>query len=67
MQLPQSIIYTVTDTSPSAKGQQQGSQKEATLNSGAKINVPMFIEAGEEIMVSTEERKYMNRVNGKTF
>jgi len=67
VQLPQSIVYTVTATTPSVKGQQQGTQKEATLNCGAKINIPMFIEEGEQIMVSTEDRKYLNRVNGKAF
>lgn len=67
VQLPQNIVYTVTTTTPTVKGQQQGSQKEATLNCGARINVPLFIEEGEQILVCTEDRKYVSRVNGKSF
>lgn len=64
--LPQQVVYTVVEAPPSTKSA-QGSQKVAVLDCGARINVPMFIETGEKILVCTETRKYMNRVDGKSF
>ncbi|CAN0195355.1 unnamed protein product, partial [Discosporangium mesarthrocarpum] len=37
--------------------------KPATLETGAIINVPLFITTGEKIRVDTEEKKYMSRSN----
>lgn len=60
--LPQQVIYTVVECPPNFKGNSaQGVQKPATLDSGAVVNVPMFIEVGEKIIVSTEDCKYMGR------
>jgi elongation factor P len=63
--LPPSVEYTVVDTPPNFKGNSgQGVTKPATLDCGAVVQVPMFIEVGEKIVVSTDECKYLNRAEG---
>lgn len=60
--LPQQVSYKVVDTPPNFKGNTaQGAMKPATLDSGAVVQVPMFIEIGETIIVSTEDAKYMGK------
>jgi len=60
--LPQTVTYTVVETPPNFKGNTaQGANKPATLDSGAVVMVPMFIEIGEKIVVDTSEKKYMSR------
>mmetsp|Transcript_17407 Transcript_17407/g.17491 ORF Transcript_17407/g.17491 Transcript_17407/m.17491 type:complete len:224 (+) Transcript_17407:33-704(+) len=62
--LPPSVTYKVVETPPNFKGNTaQGAMKPATLDSGATVNVPMFIEVGENISVSTADCKYLNRDN----
>eukprot|EP01041_Mallomonas_annulata_P002799 gene2799-5512_t len=62
VQLPPSVSYKVVETAPNFKGNTaQGAMKPATLDSGAIVNVPMFIEIGELITVSTEDCKYLGR------
>jgi elongation factor P len=64
VQLPQQVEYTVVETSPNFKGNTaQGAMKPAVLDSGATVNVPMFIELGEKIIVSTADCKYVNRAS----
>ena len=68
VQLPQQVTYEVTETPPNFKGNTaQGGSKPATLDSGAIINVPMFIETGEMIVVSTTGGKgeYVSRAQGE--
>lgn len=68
VQLPQQMTYTVVETPPNFKGNTaQGAQKPAKLNCGATVNVPMFIEVGEQIIVSTADCKYINRASSPTF
>jgi elongation factor P len=68
VQLPQQMTYTVVDTPPNFKGNSAtAAQKPAKLNSGATVNVPMFIEVGEQIIVSTADCKYVNRANPPSF
>ena len=65
--LPPSVEYVVVDTPPNFKGNTaQGAQKPAVLDCGATVQVPMFIENGEKIMVSTDEVKYLGRSDDKT-
>jgi elongation factor P len=66
--LPQQVEYEVVETPPNFKGNTaQGGTKPATLDSGAVINVPMFIETGEKIIVSTQGRpEYMSRASGQS-
>lgn len=62
--LPAQVQYKVVETPPNFKGNTaQGGQKPATLDSGAVVNVPMFIETGENIIVSTADCKYMGRAS----
>jgi hypothetical protein len=35
----------------------------ATLESGAQVNVPIFIEEGEVVRIDTDDRKYLGRAN----
>lgn len=60
---PTVAIYEVVETEPNMKGNTaQGYTKPATLDSGATINVPGFIEQGSKIKVDTEKGMYMERV-----
>lgn len=65
VQLPVQSIYTVEETAPNYKGNTAtAAYKPAKLNSGATVNVPMFVDVGEKIIVSTVERKYVSRAQG---
>jgi hypothetical protein len=44
-----------------------GGSKPATLETGAVVNVPMFINVGEEIMVDTRNDEYLSRQGGSSF
>jgi elongation factor P len=64
VEIPKSMILTVAQTDPGVKGNTvQGGTKPATLESGAIIQVPLFINEGEKIIVNTEENKYVSRYN----
>jgi elongation factor P len=52
----------VTECPPSVKGNTaQGGNKMATLETGAKINVPLFINEGDVIRVNTQTGEYVER------
>ena len=60
---PDQIVAKVADTRPGLKGDTaQGGTKPATLESGATIQVPLFIDVGEEIKVDTRTAEYIERV-----
>lgn len=60
--LPQQVTLTVTEAEPVLKGGTAApSYKGAVLENGMKIQVPPFIEAGEKIVVSTEDGTYVRR------
>ena len=60
---PDQIVAKVADTRPGLKGDTaQGGSKPATLESGATIQVPLFIDVGEEIKVDTRTAEYIERV-----
>ena len=63
-ELPQFVELEVTYTEPAVKGDTASTNalKEATLETGAKIMVPLFINQGEKIRVKTEDRSYGERV-----
>ena len=59
---PQKVTLEVTDTEPGIKGDTQtGAMKPATVETGATVMVPLFIDKGEKIIVSTETGKYESR------
>ncbi len=60
--LPEKISYKVVDTEQAVKGNTtSGAQKDATLETGYVIKVPLFIETGEEVIVTTSDGKYSSR------
>jgi len=63
VQVPSAIEMKVAQTDPGLKGDTAsgGGSKPATLESGAVVNVPLFIEEGETIRVDTRSGEYMSR------
>ena len=60
---PNFVELEITDTDPGLKGDTaQGGTKPATLETGASVKVPLFIEQGEVIRVDTRTGEYMSRV-----
>ena len=64
VELPQFVELQVTMTDPGFKGDTaQGATKPATLETGAVINVPLFVEEGDVLKIDRREEKYLSRVN----
>ncbi len=62
--LPIKVELKVKEAAPGVKGDRaQGGTKEAILESGAVIQVPLFIEEGDVIEVNTETETYVKRAN----
>ena len=60
--LPDKIEYVVTETEPAVKGNTtNNAQKDAIMENGLKVRVPLFVEQGESIIVSTKDGKYDSR------
>ena len=60
--LPDKIDYVVTACEPAVKGNTtSGAMKDATLENGMVIKVPLFIEEGESILVTPKDGKYSSR------
>jgi len=60
--LPKSIVLKVVESENSVKGDTATSaMKNAVLETGAKVMVPLFIKIGEEISISTETGIYLSR------
>lgn len=63
VELPIKIDLKVVETPPQIKGATQSSgTKHAVLETGAKINVPMFINSGDVIRVNTQTGEYTERI-----
>ncbi|KAL2500372.1 elongation factor P (EF-P) family protein [Forsythia ovata] len=61
-ELPITVKLTVVEVDPGVKGDTaQGGSKPATVDTGAVVTVPLFIERGQEIMVDTRTGQYMSR------
>jgi len=61
--LPDTIEAKVTQTDPGLKGDTaSGGSKPATIETGAVITVPLFINEGDTIRVDTRSEKYIERV-----
>lgn len=59
------VVLRVTQADPSVKGNTAtNATKEAVLETGTKLQVPMFVEEGELIRVDTRTGEYMERVKG---
>ncbi|KAK8556087.1 hypothetical protein V6N13_070156 [Hibiscus sabdariffa] len=61
-ELPITVKLTVVDVDPGLKGDTaSGGSKPATLDTGAVVNVPLFVNIGAEILVDTRTGTYMSR------
>jgi elongation factor P len=63
VQLPSAVDLEITQTDPGVRGDSvsSGGTKPATLETGAVIQVPLFIEQGEQIRVDTRSGDYVAR------
>ncbi len=62
--IPGNVELKVTQTDPGLKGDTaQGGSKPATLESGAVVDVPLFINEGDVVRVNTDRGEYVTRVS----
>jgi elongation factor P len=63
IQLPASVELEVTETEPGVRGDTAsgGGNKPATLETGATVQVPLFVNIGDRVKVQTETGDYMSR------
>src|SRR5574344_1953236 len=60
--LPEKVEYTITSTEPAVKGNTtNNAQKDAVIETGYTVKVPLFINEGEKIIISTKDGKYVGR------
>ena len=63
IELPASVELDVVETEPGVKGDTVSNvTKPATLETGAVVQVPLFVNVGDRIKVDTRERRYISRV-----
>lgn len=64
LELPVSVELEVTHTEPGLQGDRSSAgTKPATVETGAQINVPLFINTGDRLKVDTRDGSYLGRVN----
>ncbi|MFV0462317.1 MAG: elongation factor P [Nostocoides sp.] len=64
VELPASVVLEVSYTEPGLQGDRStGGTKPATLETGAEIQVPLFLNQGEKVKVDTRDGSYLGRVN----
>jgi len=64
IELPASVVLEITYTEPGLQGDRStGGTKPATVETGAEIQVPLFLETGTKIKVDTRDGSYLGRVN----
>ncbi len=62
VELPAAVELTVSQTDPGLQGDRStGGTKPATLETGAQIQVPLFITTGEKVRVDTRTGQYLGR------
>jgi elongation factor P len=62
IELPAAVVLEVTETEPGLQGDRStGGTKPATVETGATIQVPLFITTGEKIKVDTRSGDYLGR------
>lgn len=60
--LPEKIEFEIIETEPATKGNTTNNAlKDATIETGYTVKVPMFINQGERIIISTSDGKYSSR------
>jgi elongation factor P len=64
LELPTSVELTISHTDPGLQGDRStGGTKPATLETGAEIQVPLFVSTGEKVKVDTRDGRYLGRVS----
>ena len=64
LELPASVVLTVTDAEPGVKGDSVSNlAKSATVETGLNIKVPLFIKVGDKVKIDTRSKEYLERVN----
>ena len=63
VQLPSAVNLQVTETDPGLRGDtvSSGGTKPATVETGARVQVPLFVEVGQTIRVDTRTGEYVSR------
>lgn len=62
IQLPEKIEYEIVETSEAVKGNTtNNATKDAKIETGYTVKVPLFISQGEKILISTQDGKYAGR------
>lgn len=62
-ELPASTIVQITHTEPGVKGDTAtNATKRATIETGAEVRVPLFINEGDKIKINTEDGSYLERI-----
>jgi elongation factor P len=68
VKLPIKVDLKVTEAHDAVRGNTaQGATKQVVLETGATVNVPMFIKEGEIIKINTEDGLYVERAMGNSF
>ncbi|TDN89272.1 translation elongation factor P (EF-P) [Salegentibacter sp. 24] len=63
VEMPASVVLEVTHTEPGVKGNTAtNATKPATVETGAEVNVPLFINEGDKIKIETEKGTYKERM-----
>ena len=60
---PKTVTLKVVEAARAQGQHRPGRRKPVVLETGATLNVPIFIEEGEMVRVDTDERKYLGRSN----
>lgn len=64
VELPTSVELVIAHTDPGLQGDRStGGTKPATLETGAEIQVPLFVSTGEKVKVDTRDGRYLGRVS----
>ena len=64
LELPASVVLEITYTEPGLQGDRStGGTKPATVETGAEIQVPLFLETGTKVKIDTRTGDYLGRVN----
>ena len=65
LSLPNFVVLEVTETAPGEKGNTvTGASKPAVVSTGYSVNVPLFVNEGDQLRVDTRTGEYVERVKG---
>eukprot|EP00243_Klebsormidium_subtile_P004505 TRINITY_DN18516_c0_g1_i1.p1 TRINITY_DN18516_c0_g1~~TRINITY_DN18516_c0_g1_i1.p1 ORF type:complete len:288 (-),score=53.82 TRINITY_DN18516_c0_g1_i1:292-1074(-) len=66
VELPSSVVLKVTDTDPGVRGDTaQGGSKPCTVETGGTLQVPLFVNIGDDIIIDTRAGGYISRAKDK--